>query len=95
MKAIPYDMYVPGAGNDSVERLRLWRAIDSEGFDMESFNSGDFTKAAQRNNRAEAITKVLYPPDNIEEGKELRLKQQYFMVSASCQNIIRDRKSVV
>ena len=90
IKAIPYDMFVPGAGNDAVEKLRLWRAIDSEGFDMESFNSGDFTKAAQRNNRAEAITKVLYPPDNIEEGKELRLKQQYFMVSASCQNIIRD-----
>ena len=90
IKAIPYDMYVPGAGNDAVERLRLWRAIDSEGFDMESFNSGDFTRAAQKNNRAEAITKVLYPPDNIEEGKELRLKQQYFMVSASCQNIVRD-----
>ncbi len=90
VKAIPYDMYIPGAGNDAVEKLRLWRAIDGEGFDMESFNSGDFTKAAQRNNRAEAITKVLYPPDNIEEGKELRLKQQYFMVSASCQNIIRD-----
>ena len=90
VKAIPYDMYVPGADNGSVEKLRLWRAIDSEGFDMKSFNSGDFTKAAQRNNRAEAITKVLYPPDNIEEGKELRLKQQYFMVSASCQNIVRD-----
>lgn len=90
VKAVPYDMYVPGEGNDAVEKLRLWRAIDPEGFDMESFNNGDFTKAAQRNNRAEAITKVLYPPDNIEEGKELRLKQQYFMVSASCQNIIRD-----
>ena len=90
VEAIPYDMYVPGAGNDAVEKLRLWRAIDPEGFDMASFNSGDFTKAALRNNRAESITKVLYPPDNIEEGKELRLKQQYFMVSASCQNIVRD-----
>ena len=90
VKAIPYDMYIPGAGNDAVEKLRLWRAIDPEGFDMSSFNSGDFTKAALQNNRAEAITKVLYPPDNIEEGKELRLKQQYFMVSASCQNIVRD-----
>ena len=88
--AIPYDMYVPGAGTDGTGRLRLWRAIDPEGFDMETFNSGDFTKAAQANNRVEAITKVLYPPDNIEEGKELRLKQQYFMVSASCQNIVRD-----
>ncbi|MDO4869276.1 MAG: glycogen/starch/alpha-glucan phosphorylase [Bacillota bacterium] len=94
VEAIPYDMYVPGAGNDAVEKLRLWRAIDPEGFDMESFNSGDFTRAAQKNNRAEAITKVLYPPDNIEEGKELRLKQQYFMVSASCQNIIRDHLQI-
>ncbi len=90
VKAIPYDMYVPGADNDAALRLRLWRAIDPEGFDMKSFNNGDFTRAAQQNNRAEAITKVLYPPDNIEEGKELRLKQQYFMVSASCQNIVRD-----
>lgn len=90
IKAIPYDMYVPGAENEATCKLRLWRAIDPEGFDMETFNSGDFTRAALRNNRAEAITKVLYPPDNIEEGKELRLKQQYFMVSASCQNIVRD-----
>jgi len=90
VSAIPYDMYVPGAGKDSTAKLRLWRAVDPEGFDMETFNSGDFTRAALENNRVEAITKVLYPPDNIEEGKELRLKQQYFMVSASCQNIVRD-----
>ncbi len=90
VEAVPYDMYVPGAGSKAVEKLRLWKAVDPDGFDMETFNSGDFTKAAQKNNRAEAITKVLYPADNIEEGKELRLKQQYFMVSASCQNIVRD-----
>ena len=90
VEAVPYDMYISGADTEAVGKLRLWRCRDYEGFDMASFNSGDFTKAAQRNNRAELITKVLYPADNIEEGKELRLKQQYFMVSASCQNILRD-----
>ena len=90
VKAIPYDMYVPGAGSKAALKLRLWKAVDPDGFDMATFNSGDFTKAAQQSNKAEIITKVLYPADNIEEGKELRLKQQYFMVSASCQNIVRD-----
>ena len=90
VEAVPYDMYISGADTDAVGKLRLWRARDSEGFDMASFNSGDFTRAAQNNNKAELITKVLYPADNIEEGKELRLKQQYFMVSATCQNILRD-----
>ncbi len=90
VEAVPYDMYVSGADTEAVGKLRLWRCRDSEGFDMASFNSGDFTRAAQTNNKAELITKVLYPADNIEEGKELRLKQQYFMVSASCQNILRD-----
>ena len=90
IEAVPYDMYISGSDTEAVGKLRLWRARDSEGFDMASFNSGDFTRAAQNNNKAELITKVLYPADNIEEGKELRLKQQYFMVSASCQNILRD-----
>ena len=90
VEAVPYDMYVSGAGTEAVGKLRLWRCRDSEGFDMASFNSGDFTRAAQTNNKAELITKVLYPADNIEEGKELRLKQQYFMCSASAQNILRD-----
>ncbi|MGI6203728.1 MAG: glycogen/starch/alpha-glucan phosphorylase [Anaerovoracaceae bacterium] len=94
IEAIPYDMYISGAGTDAVGKLRLWRASDSEDFDMESFNNGDFTRAAQKTNSAELITKVLYPADNIEEGKELRLKQQYFMVSASCQNIVRDHYGV-
>ena len=89
--AVPVDMYVSGAGSDAVSKLRLWKAEDSDGFDMELFNSGDFSKAAQKNSNAEVITKVLYPADNIQEGKELRLKQQYFMVSATCQNILRDQ----
>ncbi len=90
VEAVPYDMYISGADSEAVGKLRLWRSRDSEGFDMATFNSGDFTRAAQESNKAELITKVLYPADNIEEGKELRLKQQYFMVSASCQNILRD-----
>lgn len=91
VEAVPYDMYISGADSDAVAKLRLWKARDYEGFDMNLFNSGDFTRAAQRTNSAELITKVLYPADNIEEGKELRLKQQYFMVSASCQNIVRNQ----
>ena len=91
VEAVPYDLYISGADTRAVNKLRLWKAQCSDGFDMQLFNSGDFTRAAQQNNRAELITKVLYPADNIEEGKELRLKQQYFMVSASCQNIVRNQ----
>ena len=91
IEAVPYDLYISGADTRAVNKLRLWKAQNSEGFDMQLFNSGDFTRAAQETNRAELITKVLYPADNIEEGKELRLKQQYFMVSASCQNIVRNQ----
>ncbi len=91
VEAVPYDLYISGANTKAVNKLRLWKAQNSEGFDMQLFNSGDFTRAAQATNRAELITKVLYPADNIEEGKELRLKQQYFMVSASCQNIVRNQ----
>ncbi|WP_051600874.1 glycogen/starch/alpha-glucan phosphorylase [Eubacterium sp. AB3007] len=94
VEAIPYDMFISGADSKAVNKLRLWLAKDWDGFDMASFNSGDFTKAAQRTNSAEMITKVLYPADNIEEGKELRLKQQYLMVSASCQNIVRDQYAI-
>ncbi len=94
VEAVPYDMLISGADTDAVGKLRLWKATNSEGFDMASFNSGDFTRAQQNSNKAELISKVLYPADNIEEGKELRLKQQYFMVSASCQNIVRDHLSL-
>ncbi|MDD5922082.1 MAG: glycogen/starch/alpha-glucan phosphorylase [Eubacteriales bacterium] len=90
VQAIPYDMLIPGAKSDCVAKLRLWKASGSTSFDMSSFVNGDFTKAEQQKNRAELISKVLYPADNVQEGKTLRLKQQYFMVSASCQNIVRD-----
>lgn len=91
VEAVPYDLFISGSGTTAVNKLRLWSARSSGSFDMNAFNSGDFTKAAQQTNSAEMITKVLYPADNIPEGKELRLKQQYLMVSASCQNIVRDQ----
>ncbi len=85
--AIPYDMYVSGKGN-GVARLRLWAARKPE-LDMGLFNSGSYIKAMERSAMAEAISKVLYPADNTPEGKSLRLRQQYFLVSASVQDIIR------
>ena len=90
--AVPYDMLISGANSRVVDTLRLWKSESSNDndFDMASFNNGDFSRAAQKENRAHLISKVLYPADNVEEGKELRLKQQYFMVSASCQNIVRN-----
>ena len=94
VEAVPFDMYISGANSPAVNTLRLWRGTNSADFDMASFNSGDFTKAAMTSNRAELLSKVLYPADNIQEGKTLRLKQQYFMVSASCQNIVRNHMRV-
>ena len=91
VEAVPYDIFITGSETTAVNKLRLWSARNSASFDMNAFNNGDFTNAARNTNSAEMITKVLYPADNIPEGKELRLKQQYFMVSASCQNIVRDQ----
>lgn len=85
--AIPYDMYVSGKGK-GVARLRLWAARKPE-LDMGLFNSGSYIKAMEQSAMAEAISKVLYPADNTQEGKSLRLRQQYFLVSASIQDIIQ------
>ncbi len=87
VEAIPYDMYVSGKG-DGVSRLRLWAAKKPE-LDMTLFNEGSYMKAMEQSAMAEAITKVLYPADNSPEGKSLRLRQQYFLVSASIQDIIQ------
>lgn len=84
--AIPYDMYVSGKG-DGVARLRLWAARKPE-LDMSLFNQGEYIKAMEQSAMAETISKVLYPADNTPEGKSLRLRQQYFLVSASVQDII-------
>lgn len=85
--AIPYDMMVAGNDGKGVSRLRLW-AAKSNDFDMQLFNDGDYLRAIEQNAMAESITKVLYPGDNHPEGKSLRLNQQYFLVSATIQDII-------
>lgn len=86
--AVPYDMMIAGNGGDGVAVLRLWEAT-KPGFDMALFNQGDYLRAVEENAMAEAISKVLYPADNHYEGKSLRLRQQYFLVSASIQDIVR------
>lgn len=88
VRAIPYDMMVFGDGGKGVSVLRLW-ASDSKEFDMNLFNEGDYLRAMEQKSTAEALTKVLYPGDNHMEGKSLRLSQQYFLVSASIQDIIK------
>ena len=86
--AVPYDMIVTGASGKGMSRLRLW-AADSRDFDMQLFNDGEFLRAVEQKAMAESITKVLYPGDNHTEGKSLRLNQQYFLVSATIQDIIK------
>ncbi|SDZ90901.1 starch phosphorylase [Desulfuromusa kysingii] len=86
--AIPYDVPVPGYHNGTVNPLRLWKAAATDEFDLEEFNSGDYTGSVAAKNEAEKITMVLYPNDSSENGKELRLRQQYFLASASLQDVL-------
>jgi starch phosphorylase len=88
--AIPYDLPIPGYRNDVVNTLRLWSAAATDEFDLEEFNDGDYTDAVAAKNEAENITMVLYPNAQTENGRELRLRQQYFLASASLQDILRD-----
>ena len=83
VKAIPYDLPVPGYGNNVVNTLRIWDAEAIDTFNLSSFDKGDYQKAVEQQNLARTICEVLYPNDNHYAGKELRLKQQYFFVSAS------------
>jgi len=87
VKAVPYDMYVSGKDGNGASVLRLWSA-KAPGFDMDMFNQGDYMRAMEENAMAEVISKVLYPSDSHPEGKSLRLRQQYFLVSASIQDIV-------
>ncbi len=87
--AIPYDVPVPGYQNGIVNTLRLWSASATDGFDLEEFNSGSYVDAVAAKNAAENITMVLYPNAATENGQELRLRQQYFLASASLQDTIR------
>jgi glycogen phosphorylase len=83
------DILIPGFGGDYVTHLRLWVAKSSLEFDLHQFNQGDYSGAVESKTLSENISKVLYPSDEIEEGRELRLKQQYFFVSATLQDILR------
>jgi starch phosphorylase len=87
--AIPHDMPISGYRNDTVNTLRLWKATASEIFCLEDFNAGSYADAVEAKNDAEHISMVLYPNDASESGKELRLRQQYFLASASIQDAIR------
>ncbi len=86
---VPYDTPVSGYGNDTVNTMRLWRARASEEFDLEVFNAGDYVRAVEDKTSSENISKVLYPQDHSPQGKELRLRQQYFFVSCSIRDILR------
>ena len=87
--AMAYDVPVPGYGTETVNNLRLWSAKAAREFDLRHFNDGNYEKAVEERNETESISKVLYPNDTSVLGKELRLKQQYFFVSASIQDILR------
>lgn len=90
VQAVPYDMMISGSDNEAVNTLRLWRAKEMSNFNMNLFSQGKYIKAIQESSNAEIISKVLYPSDDHTEGKLLRLSQQYFLVSATLQNIISD-----
>ncbi len=92
VEAVAYDMMISGKDSEAVSILRLWKAQNIHDFDMKTFSQGDYMRSMQEDNEAELISKVLYPSDNHFEGKSLRLKQQYFLVSAALQDIISDHK---
>lgn len=87
--AVPYDLPVVGYGNNVVNTLRIWDAEAIDNFNLDSFDKGDYQKAVEQQNLARTICEVLYPNDNHYAGKELRLKQQYFFVSASIQRAVK------
>ena len=91
--AMAHDIPVPGYGNNTVNNLRLWAAKCSRGFNLDYFNHGDYIRAVSSKIRSETLSKVLYPNDDVSEGKNLRLKQGYFFVSATLQDIIRRYKN--
>ncbi len=90
IEAVPYDMMVSGANSDAISVLRLWRSRNIQDFNLKLFSQGDYMEAMKEYNEADLISKVLYPSDDHYEGKTLRVKQQYFLVSASVQNIVAD-----
>lgn len=90
VQAVAYDVPIPGYDTPTTNNLRLWSSKASGGeFDFQKFNNGDYESSVADQQRAETISAVLYPNDNLERGKELRLKQQYFWVAASLHDIVR------
>ena len=87
--ALPFDVPVPGYHNGTVNTLRLWSAVAQDEFDLNEFNAGSYTEAVAARTAAENISMVLYPNDASESGKELRLRQQYFLASASLKDVMR------
>jgi len=87
--AMAYDTLVPGCGTSVVNTLRLWSATATEEIDLAHFNQGNYTAAIERKNHSETVSRVLYPDDTSERGRELRLRQEYFFVSASLQDLLR------
>ena len=86
--AVPYDVPIPGYRNGVVNTLRLWSAAARDEFDLEEFNAGSYADSVASKNAAENITMVLYPNNETENGQELRLRQQYFLASASLQDVL-------
>ena len=86
--AMAYDFPIPGYGNGTANNLRLWSAKSTREFDLDYFNHGDYLRAVEERDKTETISKILYPNDNVSEGKELRLRQEYFFVSATLQDIL-------
>ncbi|MDA3846093.1 MAG: glycogen/starch/alpha-glucan phosphorylase [Vallitaleaceae bacterium] len=89
IRAIPYDLPIVGYNNFNVNTLRIWDAEAVQSFDLQSFDRGDYNKAVEEQNLAKTIVEVLYPNDNHVQGKELRLKQQYFFISATIQQVTK------
>ena len=94
VRAVPYDMPIIGYGTNNINTLRLWEAHSLVDLDLAKFNQQDYLHATQQKTLAEDISRVLYPNDSTDEGKKLRLKQQYFFVSASLQDIVKRYKKV-
>ncbi|MEY6434048.1 glycogen/starch/alpha-glucan phosphorylase [Thioalkalicoccus limnaeus] len=88
--AVPFDTPIPGYRNDTINTLRLWKAAATDEFDLREFNAGSYPESVAQKNSAEHITMVLYPNDANECGKELRLRQQYFLASASLKDVLRE-----
>ena len=92
MIGLPYDSFIVGHRTDTVNTLRLWAARATRDFDLQFFNEGDYRRAVEEKIDTENISKVLYPNDQSDEGKALRLKQQYFFVACSIADIVRRYK---